>query len=96
MPVYPVDEQQSKLAAGWLIDKAGLKGLTRNGVGIHEHQALVLVNYHAEQGKVIIELAKFIQQTVFEQFGVIIEPEVRLVGESGEQQFSDIVIGEIC
>lgn len=96
MPVYPVDEQQSKLAAGWLIDKAGLKGLTRNGVGIHEHQALVLVNYHAKQGRVIIELAKFIQQTVLEQFGVIIEPEVRLVGESGEQRFSDIAIGEIC
>ncbi len=79
MPVYPLSEVKCKLAAGWLIDKAGLKGLRKGNVGVHERQALVLVNLGGATGAEVIAFAHELQQAVKEKFGVEIEPEVNIL-----------------
>jgi UDP-N-acetylmuramate dehydrogenase len=79
-PAYPVGTagQEVKLAAGWLIEHAGLKGYRHRGAGVHSLQALVLVNLgHATQTD-ILELAITVRQRVFDTFGVVLEPEVWL------------------
>ncbi|MEG1612456.1 MAG: UDP-N-acetylmuramate dehydrogenase [Alistipes sp.] len=81
MPSYPLpnDPTHVKLAAGWLIDKAGLKGYTEGHVGIHEHQALVLVNLGGATGGEVIAFAHKVQQHVKELFGVEIDTEVNIL-----------------
>ena len=96
MPFYPHNKEQVKLAAGWLIEKAGLKGYRKDGVGVHENQALVLVNYASNHGKDIVELAKFVQQHVLAKFDILISPEVRMVSNQGEQDFDDLTINFEC
>lgn len=76
IPIYPFDENNSKIAAGWLIDKCGWKGKSRKNVGVHEKQALVLINYGKAKGFEILELAKEIQKSVLSEFNVHLEPEV--------------------
>ena len=71
-----------KVAAGWMIDQAGLKGYRLGDAGVHKHQALVLVNYGDATGNDILDLARYVAKTVFEQFGVTIEPEVWILGEA--------------
>lgn len=79
-PVYPVSAHgMCKLAAGWLIDRAGLKGFRMGRVGVHERQALVLVNFGGATGNEVIALARYVQQRVFDRFGVRIEPEVNIL-----------------
>ncbi|MFO7979007.1 MAG: UDP-N-acetylmuramate dehydrogenase [Bacteroidales bacterium] len=68
-----------KLAAGWLIEKAGWKGFRRSDVGVHPHQALVLVNYGNASGAQILELSREIQQSVSNKFGVELQPEVNIL-----------------
>ena len=80
MPIYPTpDPEKRKLAAGWLIDKSGLKGHRDGNVGVHERQALVLVNYGGATGNEVIELAHKVCREVAEKFGIEIEPEVNLL-----------------
>ena len=80
MPLYPAgNPAKCKLAAGWLIDRAGLKGARRGKVGVHENQALVLVNYGGATGGDVIELAHEVQQSVFRSFGIEIEAEVNIL-----------------
>lgn len=83
MPAYQQSTTQVKLAAGWLIEQAGLKGIKQNGVGVHDKQALVLVNHGEGTGAAIYELARNINQQVFSKFGVSLQPEVRIVSASG-------------
>ncbi|XQU69704.1 hypothetical protein OJJOAM_002435 [Cupriavidus sp. H18C1] len=64
-----------KLAAGWLIDRCGFKGLREGPVGVHERQALVLVHHGGGDGRALLALAGRIADTVRERFGVGIEPE---------------------
>lgn len=90
MPYYKVDEQNIKLAAGWLIEHSGLKGYKTNGVGVHQHQALVLVNFSSESGADVLALATFVVNTVKAKFDIQLEPEVRLVGANSEQKFSEL------
>ena len=79
MPCYPCDGGRAKLAAGWLIDKAGWKGRREGNVGVHDKQALVIVNYGGATGKEILDFARGIQNSVKKKFGVEIEPEVNIL-----------------
>jgi UDP-N-acetylmuramate dehydrogenase len=80
MPIYPTaDPMKAKLAAGWLIDKAGMKGYRTEKVGVHSRQALVLVNHGGACGRDVIELSEQVQQRVWECFGIRIEPEVNIL-----------------
>ncbi len=80
MPVYPTaDPARCKLAAGWLIDRAGMKGYREGAAGVHERQALVLVNFGGATGEQIMALARKVQRTVADMFGVTIEPEVNIL-----------------
>jgi len=90
MPSYKVDEHSIKLAAGWLIEHSGLKGYKKNGVGVHQHQALVLVNFSSESGADILALAELVVNTVKAKFDIQLKPEVRLVGAHSEQKFSEL------
>ena len=66
-----------KLAAGWLIDQAGWRGFRKNGVGVHDRQALVLVNPGHRCGSEVVNLAREIASDVQLKFGVTLEPEPR-------------------
>lgn len=79
VPNYPASNGKVKLAAGWLIEKAGWKGKTFDNYGVHKNQALVLVNYGGCQGSQIFELSNDIIQSVKEQFGVELEREVNIL-----------------
>ncbi len=78
---YPQENNQVKLAAGQLIDICAWKGVRENGAGVHDEQALVIVNYENAGGKEILRFSEKIQQSVFEKFGVKIEREVRIYPE---------------
>ncbi len=75
---YPVGNQM-KLAAGWLIDEAGWKGFRKGDAGVHDKQALVLVNHGSASGNDIMALAKQIMKSVKEMAGVTLEPEVNIM-----------------
>jgi UDP-N-acetylmuramate dehydrogenase len=90
MPYYQQTDGSVKLAAGWLIESAGLKGFTHNQVGVHHQQALVIVNYGSSYGADIISLAKYIQRKVADKFSVVLMPEVRMITAQGECDFDSI------
>ena len=83
-PFYPQSDNQVKIAAGWLIDQAGLKGYSANDAGVHPQQALVLVNLGDAQPQDLINLAKHVRDTVYDKFAIWLEPEVRFIGPKGE------------
>lgn len=76
MPHYFVSNSEEKIPAAWLIDQCGWKGKTVGNAGVHENQALVLVNKGNACGKDILELAQMIQTSVLEKFGIQLQPEV--------------------
>jgi UDP-N-acetylmuramate dehydrogenase len=79
MPHYQIDGAFDKIPAGWLIEQAGFKGLKKGKVGMHDKQALVLVNYGTLSGKLLWEHAKLVMEGVEKKFGVSLEPEVNLI-----------------
>lgn len=76
---YPQENEQFKLAAGWLIERAGWKGRSFGSVGVYEKQALVLVNLGGAKGEEVRQLARAIQSDVYGKFGVKLEVEPVLV-----------------
>ncbi len=80
MPHYPVDDAHVKIPAGWMIDRCGWKGKRVGHAGVHEKQALVLVNCGGATGKEVMHLAEGIVASVRERFGVTIRPEVNYIG----------------
>ena len=79
MPYYPLENGQVKIPAGWLIEKAGFKGKKFGPVGVHEKQALVLVNYGKARGKEVKELAEKIIRKVENLFEIKLQPEVNFI-----------------
>lgn len=79
IPSFSDASGKVKTAAAWLIDRAGWKGYREGNVGVHERQALVLVNYGGATGKQVLSLAEKIRESVKEKFGVALEMEVNAI-----------------
>lgn len=79
LSAYPAGESRVKLAAGWLIEKAGWKGFRDGDRGVHKDQALVLVNYGRATGNAVYDLSTQILESVKKKFGVELEREVNIL-----------------
>lgn len=80
IPHYPAEKEDlTKLAAGWLIERCGLKGHRDGSVGVHAQQALVLVNYGGATGRDVVNFAEKVANAVWSKFGVKLKPEVLYV-----------------
>lgn len=75
----PNDSSVMKIPAGWLIEQSGFKGKKTGNVGVHEHQALVLVNLGGATGMEVFEFSQHIIKTIENQFGIRLETEVNMV-----------------
>lgn len=78
MPHYTIDAEHEKIPAGWMIDQCGWKGKSLGKAGVHDKQALVLVNRGGATGADIVRLCETIQKDVMEKFGIEIHPEVNI------------------
>lgn len=83
MPFWQLDNDNGiKIPAAWLIEKVGYKGKRNTTVGCYERQPLIVVNYGAEKGAEIVRFAEEIRQAINQEFGILLEPEVRYVEDS--------------
>lgn len=78
MPHYTIDEKHEKIPAGWMIEQCGWKGKSLGKAGVHDKQALVLVNRGGATGADIVRLCEAVQKDVREKFGIEIHPEVNV------------------
>jgi UDP-N-acetylmuramate dehydrogenase len=79
MPHYTIDDTHEKIPAGWMIDQCGWKGRALGRAGVHDRQALVLVNLGGATGSEIVTLCEQIRHDVRERFGIDIQPEVNII-----------------
>lgn len=77
-PVFTTGEDRFKTSAAFLIEKAGYKGRRSGMVGTYEHHSLVIVNHGTDSGKEIVQFMHEVQEAVQRQFGILLEPEVRI------------------
>ncbi|MGH8212092.1 MAG: UDP-N-acetylmuramate dehydrogenase [Rhodanobacteraceae bacterium] len=80
MPTWPSGEAHAKLSAAWLIETAGFKATREGDAGISERHALVLVNHGKATGAQLWALAQRVREGVQARFGVMLEPEPRIIG----------------
>ena len=80
MPYFSLDSAQAKVPAAWLIEQCGFKGQRSGNVGVHQHQALVLVNFGGT-GAELLALADNIQSEVQQRFAIALEIEPRIYGQ---------------
>ena len=83
LPHYPQDDGRFKLAAGWMIDRCGWKGRRFGRAGVHDRQALVLVNLGGATGREILDLSEQVRRSVGDTFGIDLEREVLVVPSHG-------------
>jgi UDP-N-acetylmuramate dehydrogenase len=79
IPHYPTEDGLVKIPAGWLIEQCNWKGFRRGDIGVHEKQALVLVNYGTAQGHDLVALSQEIRNSVSAKFGIDLVPEVNII-----------------
>ncbi len=79
IPYYKISNKDFKIPAGWLIEQSGFKGKRFENYGVHQKQALVLVNYGGASGQDIFKLAQKIQQTIQKNFDINLDIEVNIV-----------------
>ena len=79
MPHYTIDAGHEKIPAGWMIDQCGWKGRSLGRAGVHDKQALVLVNRGGATGQEVVALCQAIQHDVQQKFGIDIHPEVNII-----------------
>lgn len=79
IPVYINSDGSFKLAAGWLIEQSGWKGKRMGDAGVHDKQALVLVNYGEATGQELLKFANQIEESIWGKFGIKLEKEVRVI-----------------
>lgn len=79
LPGYPAGEGRVKVPAGWLIERAGWKGYRDGAVGVHDRQALVIVNFGGATGAQVRDLSAKVQASVFEKYGINLQPEVNFI-----------------
>jgi UDP-N-acetylmuramate dehydrogenase len=79
LPGYPDGQGNVKISSAWLIERCGWKGKRIKDAGVHEKHALILVNYGGATGTEVKKLAENIQQSVFDKFGIELEPEVNII-----------------
>lgn len=78
-PSYPQPDGRVKIPAGWLIDISGWKGHREERCGVHDKQALVLVNYGDASGDELYQLARAIQADLANRFQIDLEMEVNII-----------------
>ena len=79
MPHYTIDSDHEKIPAGWMIEQCGWKGRSLGRAGVHDKQALVLVNRGGATGAEVVTLCETIRKDVREKFGIDIHPEVNII-----------------
>ena len=88
---YP-QEDGVKMAAAWLIDQCGLKGYKQGDAGVHTEQALVIVNHGEAKAEELLAVAAHVQRTVHSKFGVLLQPEVQIIGDKELIQRSGLIL----
>ena len=79
MPHYTIDSNHEKIPAGWMIEQCGWKGRSLGRAGVHDKQALVLVNRGGATGAEVVTLCETIRKDVRKKFGIDIHPEVNII-----------------